>query len=190
MKPWRLLIESGHHPQLVLGADQPTPAIPPGPKETPVTTTLVVGQRSRAWDLLKEARLKERAAIKGGRPDEVEQIAAWVGGGIAIMAALLDEAPEALLVELKGEVPVAPFVPPEEMSETERRATFIPVERHRATPPPGAPRPLDMSTLTPEEREEMGIIMPEGGDLEVGTTPTTVTISVSDPRSRGVLREP
>jgi hypothetical protein len=105
-----------------------------------------------AWSLLVDAR-RNLGAMMGRidtTPQAAEAINNWIGGGLAVLATFTDESAESLRDRLAAEVPIEPA-----------SADFYRVKRERPKPPPGAPKDLDIFSLTDEEREELGIILPQ-----------------------------
>ncbi len=116
---------------------------------------------SEAWESLRDARRRMLESLHAGVNDKVESINLWIGGALSTFAKLTGGDSQELLDRLSVEIPNTtppPIVPPDV-------AEFVHVERDRPKPHPGAQRKLDLSELTPEEREELGIITP--GEDEV-----------------------
>lgn len=153
MRPWRLLIEFGEKqedPPVELPERAPTPAA-------------VEVNKDRPWGILKEARANMLRAHSRGDAAEAAKITMWIGGGLAVLAEAIGEDAQGLLSRLSEEVPSSGSTPvsTETTVQSEAsRANFYPVERKRPLPPPGAPRPIKPEDLTPEERAELGIVLP------------------------------
>ena len=137
-RPWKLSIEVGGQ-----SGDQP--------KLEESSVSLQYPDTTSAWNLLVEAR--QRILDARSRPDEtsssVDAINNWIGGGLAVLGSIMSESPQTLLDRLIQEVP------------NKEQEGFFPVKRERPKPHPGAPKDLDISTLTDQEREELGIILPQ-----------------------------
>jgi hypothetical protein len=153
---WKLLLEVGGTEE----ESQSQPSVTPD-------------RRHIAWDTLKDARRKLANAISSGNTRQSEDISQWIGGGLAVLASLTGEDAPSLLRSLEQAVPVSsPIVavtPDGAVKVPDSNATYVPVERARPKPPPGAPKKLDLTTLSEAEREELGIILPE--DVEPGPVP-------------------
>jgi len=154
----RILIEWGATNELTSSAEG---ALPPPPLAEPNVEV----SRVRAWATLKDARSRMKNAVESGDTATAEQIAQWIGGGIVSLATMTEEDPKTLLERLTVAVPistgqVAPQ-PGDVVKSPDSQARFRVVERERPAPPPGAPKAIDPRDLTPEEREEYGIFLPE-----------------------------
>lgn len=155
---WRFLIERN-----------PEPQAPSAPK-------VVSGKvdESAAWELLKDARKNLKQAQNSHNSEKVVHIDNWVGGGVAVLAALTGKKPEEVLAKLVeetgGNVAMALGEKPPMRSD---RVSFHEVERTRPAPPPGAPKPLDLDSLTEEEILELGVIVPKFDEMEEEEEPLT-----------------
>lgn len=164
-RPWRILIEVGAHGALPTFQAQTADT-------TPATTP---ASRDAAWELLKDARKRLSNAMGEGNAEDISSINNWIGGGVAVYAVLTDGNAEALLEKLREATPIESGTPGQIPGV---RANFYQVERERPKPPPGAPRPLNPEDLTQEERDELGIVLPD----EVPTLPSSEdsTLDTSD----------
>lgn len=167
MPKWKLLFEVG-------GSDEPSVekvAAPQGPSAEDLT------QRQAAWSVLVDARHKLNAAITAGNTTQRDEILQWVGGGLATLAAATGDDARALLKSLDRDVPLAQLaikgLPPRSggANPTQDGEPYFRLDENYVPPPkhPGAPRKLDYESLTPEEREAIGVIAKDqiGTDVEV-----------------------
>lgn len=121
--------------------------------------------RSAAWDVLVNARSGMKTSLEAGNSRAGEDAAQWIGGGLAALGAITGEDPRALLLKLSDQIPMdsndlAPR-PGDLVKSPDSQAQFRAIERERPPPHPGAPKPIDPHDLTPEEREEYGVLLPE-----------------------------
>jgi hypothetical protein len=121
---------------------------------------LSTSAREQAWTMLRDGRKNLAEATTGGNSFDIDRINQWLGGAIAMFAVLTGENAEQVLSDLRAEVPIGSNVP------APSNVKFFDVERPRPDPHPGAPKPLDLESLSDEEREELGIIMPPSEDAE------------------------
>jgi hypothetical protein len=123
------------------------------------------GVRKKTWSKLVDARGNMKSALDAGDSKGGELAAQWIGGGLAIYGSMIGEDPRTLLNRLSDEVPIDPNAvaprPGDLVKSPDSEARFRAIERERPPPPPGAPKPIDPHDLTPEEREEYGIFLPE-----------------------------
>lgn len=150
-RPWRLTIE--------MGAEKFQREIESTPVSAPVDSPPAPPARSvssaksdDAWRMLVDARQKLVDAIANNDDNKVTSTNSWLGGAVAMYAMLTDGDGEEVLARLARVVPA-----PEIKSPYEGMGNFRQVERKRPAPPPGAPRTVDPSEFTPEEREMYGI---------------------------------
>jgi hypothetical protein len=131
-RSWKLSIEVG-------GSEQKPPSLVQSPN------------RDAAWNLLVESRRALAQSVESNQvsPELVESANQWTGGGLAVLAAMTGDDPEVLRQRLMAEVPI------------KTSSNFYHAERSRPRPHPGAQKSLDVSTLTDEEREELGIVLPQ-----------------------------
>lgn len=145
-RPWRLTIEVGD-------GDSPRAIAP----DKPVEVIEAKPSLESVWPMLVDARHKLIDAMANGADSKVSDTNSWIGGALAATAALIGTSGEELRDRLIAEVPS-----PTKTNPYQHMGEFRRVERRRPDPPPGAPRPVDPASLTPEEREELGIVLPEG----------------------------
>lgn len=119
----------------------------------------------KAWRILKDAQSNLHKADSGGQLQAVDRITHWMGGGLAVLASITGETPEALrdrlIAEAGGDAESIRVSADGTMSNG--KLTLYPVKRERPAPPPGAPRPIYAEDLTVEERIEYGMTLP--GDI-------------------------
>jgi len=144
MKPWKLVLEVGMDP----GRQEEPPATLKAPEAPAIN-------QEGAWKLLVEARKNLIAAMTKMDVETIESINHWIGGAIAMLGAITGESPSSIQDRLSQQIP-SPAPPP-----IPAGMQFAEVERSRPKPHPGAPRPVDMSTLTPEELERLGVTLAE-----------------------------
>lgn len=150
-RSWRLTLEVGNpdSPRAIT-SDKPAEVVEPAKPSL-----------DAVWPMLVDARHKMIDAMANGADSKVADTNSWIGGALAAAAVLTGNSAEALRDRLLAEVPTPSFTSP-----YERLGEFRSVERRRPSSPPGAPKPIDPATLTPEEREELGIVMPEASEPE------------------------
>ena len=125
--------------------DKPAPVQAPGPSPTDLV--------EKAWPILVEARRNNIRALEDGDADTVEQINHWIGGALSMLSNVSGVSAVDLVARLNDEIPYIPKHDPRQFKHVERR--------ERPSPPPGAPRPVDVTTLTQEERDQLGIVLPD-----------------------------
>jgi hypothetical protein len=144
-RPWKLTIEvGGDSPR---GIESNTPS----PYGVAVDTTA-------AWAMLVDARRKMLDAMAKGDDNKANTTVSWIGGALAAWGKMTGEDPASLYERLVEEVPNPNASPYGGME-------FKKVERTRPEPHPGAQRVLDLSELTPEERDQLGITLPAADDV-------------------------
>lgn len=155
-RPWRLILEVGDPAQ----RDIPQTVISAPVERAPEPPARPTASLDSVWPMIVDARQKfVDAWVAGADQDKITATNNWLGGALATAAVLTGNSAEALMERVKAEVPT-----PEIANPFEGVAEFNHVERKRPEPPPGFQRPVDPADLTPEEREQLGVIMPEVPD--------------------------
>lgn len=178
MRPFKITIEFGEQLyQTQVGTPSQIVTAPVVPREVESSNDGVVSSldTDAAWEILLEARRNMKAETIENRHDVAKEINTWIGGGLAVLGVLTGESSAALLEKLSAEIPI---LSAEEAMKQPGRPKFVETKRERPKPHPGAPRPINIDELTPEEREELGIIEP---DMEIPESEPTIV--VTDPNS-------
>jgi hypothetical protein len=159
-RPFRLVIEV-NNPDSPAAITTVAPTPPPEPVAAIQSESAPAPSIDLVWPLLVDARKKIATAMTDDSEVKVNELNQWLGGALAAAAVLTGNSGEALRDRLAAEVPL-----PEIKNPYENMGEFRHVERTRPKPHPGAQRPIDPSELTPEEREELGIILPGEANKE------------------------
>ena len=146
-RPWKLTIEVGGDSPRAIGSTTP-PSLPPAAPQSELDTSPI-------WEMLVDGRRKMLDAIDNGADDKVNSIVSWIGGALAVLSKITKEDPARLHDRLVAEVPNL-------NAKSHEGVEFKKVERTRPKPHPGSQRVLDLSELSPEEREQLGITPPNG----------------------------